>query len=66
MRRILCESMVATPRNVDIHVMAVTGTSECCNNLRQVLEATSQTLTMDPAALRAKGRAKSTPVTGPE
>ena len=46
--------------------MAVTGTSECCNNLRQVFEATSHTLTIDPAALKAKGEANKTPVTGPE
>ena len=66
MRKIFCESTVATPRKVEIQVRAVTGYSECCNNLRQVLVETSHTLTMDPAALRARGKAKSTPVTGPE
>ena len=51
---------------VDIHDMAVTGLSECCNNFKQVLVGTSQTRTVHPAALKAIGKARSTPVTGPE
>ena len=46
--------------------MAVTGLSECCNNFKQVLVATSHTRTVQPAALKAIGKARSTPVTGPE
>ena len=51
---------------VDIHDIAVTGLSECCNNFKQVLVGTSHTRTVQPAALKAIGKARSTPVTGPE
>ena len=64
--KIFEESTVATPLKVEIQVIEVTGESQCCNNFRQVLVATSQTLTVHPAALKAKGKANKTPVTGPE
>ena len=64
------ESTVATPLNVDIHVMDVTGlSSSCCSSLRQVPCSTSHSLTAAPAALRARGEggeASRTHVTGPE
>ena len=44
---------------VDIHDMAVTGLSECCNNFKQVLVGTSHTRTVQPAALKAIGKARS-------
>ena len=65
-RKMFAASTVATPLKVDIQVIVVTGLSECCNNFKHVLLVTSHTRTMQPAALKARGEAKRTFVTGPE
>ena len=68
-RKVFSENILAiviSCLKVDIQDIAVTGLSECCSNFKQVLVVTSHTLTVHPAALKAMGKARRTPVTGPE